>query len=609
MLSLLPLLVLLLPFGGFLSCALLRPTPKQSGVIASSTMGLSFLVALLLFLKLQQLPAGEYIATPSYLWLALGTLNLKISLLFDELSSLLVLIVTGIGGLIHLYSIGYMHDDRTSARYFAHLNLFCFFMLALVMSSSLPLMFFGWEGVGLCSYLLIGHWYEDQEKASAGTKAFIMNRIGDLGFLLGMFFLFRHLGTLEFKALTQLFSQSLALLPEGTLTLTLLLLFAGAIGKSAQIPLATWLPDAMSGPTPVSALIHAATMVTAGVFLLARLSPLYMQSPTAMMTIAIVGGVTALWAASIALAQNDIKKVLAYSTVSQLGLMFVASGVGAFNAAIFHLTTHAFFKALLFLAAGSVIHACLGEQDMRKMGGLKKIIPITFITMLIGALTLAGIPLLSGFFSKDEILLAAYTSPLSSTLLVALIILTSILTALYSGRLIAMAFLGKMRLDDRIVSKLHESPKIMTIPLVTLSILSIFGGALAHHSAPINYTLMIVSAVIALVGFWIGVKVLPNFKLPSTLRKTLENAYYLDRSYYKLIVNPYRRLSEVLANFLDQKLFYDFLILLSRLIYTLPLGSKSKRLFASGNLNSYLLIFALSFLTILLTTFFMNFKI
>ncbi|MFQ6038957.1 MAG: NADH-quinone oxidoreductase subunit L, partial [Candidatus Aminicenantales bacterium] len=405
-------------------------------------------------------------------WIQAGSFRADLSLQFDPLSAVMALVVTGVGFLIHVYSVGYMAKDWGYTRYFTYLNLFTFAMLILVMSSNIVLMFVGWEGVGLCSYLLIGFWFEKPSAASAGKKAFLVNRIGDAAFLLGIFFIFIHIGSGEFRAINEAIgggavSASLA-------TLIAILLFVGATGKSAQIPLYVWLPDAMEGPTPVSALIHAATMVTAGVYMVTRMNALYALSGTAAQIVAIVGALTAVYAATMALTQNDIKRVLAYSTISQIGYMFIGCGVGAYAAGMFHLYTHAFFKSLLFLAAGSVMHALSGELDMRKMGGLKKYLPLTYPTFLVGAIAIAGIPFLSGFFSKDAILTHAFAS--GQYFVWALGVFGAVLTAFYMFRLIFLTFHGEERIEPEAKKHLHESPRVMTIPLVLLAFFSAVAG-------------------------------------------------------------------------------------------------------------------------------------
>ncbi|MFA9407949.1 MAG: NADH-quinone oxidoreductase subunit L [Candidatus Dadabacteria bacterium] len=448
-----------------------------SGIIASGAVLLSALLSTYFFVQLLSLePSQRQIIQELFVWIPSGDFTVSFELMFDTLSSVMALVITWIGFLIHIYSIGYMHHDKGFAKYFTYLNIFVFFMLILVLGNNFPLMFVGWEGVGLASFLLIGFWYQDTEKAYAGRKAFVVNRIGDFGFILGIFFIFFIFGSVNYqdvfgKALDPAFMSAV---PAVTITAIGLLLFVGAVGKSAQFPLFVWLPDAMAGPTPVSALIHAATMVTAGAYMMARCNVFYSQSPTAQMVVVSIAAFTAILAATIAITQNDIKKVLAYSTVSQLGYMFMAIGVGAYAAGLFHLVTHAFFKALLFLGSGSVIHAMSDEQDIRKMGGLRKKIPITAITFLIGTLAIAGVPFLSGFFSKDEILAALYDRGYTIHWIIALI--TVVLTALYMLRLYLLTFEGKSRVPESIKRYVHESPYSMTIPLMILAVLSILGG-------------------------------------------------------------------------------------------------------------------------------------
>ncbi|MCP4705849.1 MAG: NADH-quinone oxidoreductase subunit L, partial [candidate division Zixibacteria bacterium] len=457
--------------------------------VACSAVGLSFLWGANLFFELIALPAdARVIEEILFVWIPSGQFNVNIGFLLDPLSIVMILVVTGVGFLIHIYSIGYMHDDPGFARYFTYLNLFIFSMLILVLSNNYLLMFVGWEGVGLCSYLLIGFWFEKKSATDAGKKAFIVNRIGDFGFLLGLFIIFWQVGSLDFITVFEKAPAAFAV--GGTLiTAATLLLFLGATGKSAQIPLFVWLPDAMEGPTPVSALIHAATMVTAGVYMIARSNVLYMMAPTTLAVVAIVGMATAFFAGTIALAQNDIKKVLAYSTVSQLGYMFVACGVAAFTAGIFHLMTHAFFKALLFLGSGSIIHAMSGQQDMRYMGGLKKHMPTTYWTFIVATLAIAGIPLFSGFFSKDEILWKAFSSQYGSTWLWVFGVLAAAMTAFYMFRLVYLTFFGKERMDSHTKEHLHESPRVMTIPLMFLAVLSVIGGyvGIPHVLGGVNY--------------------------------------------------------------------------------------------------------------------------
>ena len=451
-------LIPLLPFAGFVvNSTMGKRLPKSvSGGLASLVMLASFAIAATLVWQLASLAPGDRLITQTiYRWMSSGEFTLDVTLLVDPLSAVMLLVVTGIGSLIHIYSTAYMHDEVDSefARYFSYLNLFASFMLVLVLGSSLPVLFVGWEGVGLCSYLLIGFWFKKKSANDAGKKAFVVNRIGDYAFLLGMFALFAMFGTLEMRGIASAVAAQPAEATFGLLSITTLLLFIGATGKSAQLPLYVWLPDAMEGPTPVSALIHAATMVTAGVYMIGRNAVLFSHTPETLLIVAVVGAATALMAGTIGLVQNDIKRVLAYSTVSQLGLMFLAMGVGAFGAGIFHLYTHAFFKALLFLGSGAVIHALHGEQDIRNMGGLKKYLPLTYWTFVIGSLALAGFPLLSGFFSKDELLFETFAE--GHTILWAMGAFTSLLTAIYMGRLVFLTFHGERRHDAPAAADAH----------------------------------------------------------------------------------------------------------------------------------------------------------
>jgi NADH-quinone oxidoreductase subunit L len=484
---LLPFAILILPLAGFVVLALfgewIKRDKEDGGAawLACGTVITSFLLAVWTAARLFAQPAdaeGLRLAQPAlgFDWIDAGGFTVPVRLLVDPLSCVMMLVVSGIGSLIHVYSVGYMAHDEDKVRFFSYLNLFTFFMLLLVLGGSLPLLFVGWEGVGLCSYLLIGFWYRKDSASAAGLKAFVVNRVGDAGLILGMIFLLHAFGTLDLVELAEAARRlpHEALWQWGPATVAGLLLFVGATGKSAQIPLHVWLPDAMEGPTPVSALIHAATMVTAGVYMVARLGPLYAASETALAVVAVVGTVTALMAGTIAVVQDDIKRVLAYSTVSQLGFMFLAAGVGAFGIAVFHLYTHAFFKALLFLGSGSVIHAMSGEQDMKKMGGLRTRIPWTFWTFLVGTLAIAGIPLLSGFYSKDEILASALLE--GHTLLFAVALFTALLTAAYMGRLLFLTFFGSFRGSHEQEHHLHESPWTMIGPLVILAIGSVVAG-------------------------------------------------------------------------------------------------------------------------------------
>jgi NADH-quinone oxidoreductase subunit L len=531
----------------------------------------------------------EYTAITSNVWHWIdgGSIQIEVALVLDHLSSLMTLVILGVGTLIHLYSVGYMKGDPGYAKFFAYLNLFVAMMLMLVLSSSLLGLFVGWEGVGLCSYLLIGFWYEKGWPAEAGQKAFVVNRIGDAFFLVGSFILVSLFGTLDMQSIGA-GVQGLMETHPGMLSLAALCLFGGACGKSAQLPLFTWLPDAMAGPTPVSALIHAATMVTSGIYLIVRLNPLFAASPNVMYLIAAVGVATAFIAGSTALVQRDLKKVLAYSTVSQLGYMFLALGCGAWTAAIFHLVTHAFFKGLLFLGAGSVIHGMHDEQDMHRMGGLRKYMPRTFLTFTAGAAALSGLPLLSGYFSKDEILFFTFAQGGGYWVLWALGIVTAAMTAYYSWRMVALTFFGEERFDKSHVHP-HESPAIMTIPLIILALLSIFGGALnlphvqtlhhwlepvtetgtailaaagasAHPNTTLEVLLLVFGALIALVFAHLGFHGHRHglagderlqVKRPAAVR-LLGDAWSIDRAYSTWIVGPLKLLAFLIAVVVDQ---------------------------------------------------------
>ncbi len=570
------LLIPLLPFVGFLLNAGLgrRIGKGAAGAVACAAMAGSFAVSLTAVRGLLALePEARVITQPFFSWITSGDFSVPFALRLDPLASVMILIVSGIGLLIHIYSTAYMHEESHSefARYFSYLNLFAAFMLVLVLGSNFLVMFVGWEGVGLCSYLLIGFWYQKQSATDAGKKAFIVNRIGDVAFVLGVLLIVVRFGTLDFQEI----AQSVApLAPEttfGTISVITLLLFIGATGKSAQIPLFVWLPDAMEGPTPVSALIHAATMVTAGVYMIGRNALLFSHAPQTLTIVAIVGAATALMAGSIALVQNDIKRVLAYSTVSQLGYMFLAMGVGAYGAGIFHLYTHAFFKALLFLGSGAVIHALAGEQDLRRMGGLKNDLPITYWTFLIGSLAIAGVPGLAGFFSKDEILFRTFVG--GHTLLWTIGVLTSLLTAIYMFRLVFLAFFGEKHHheghgehDGGHGPHLHDAPPAMAIALIVLAIGSVVAGyaslggrferflepsfALraeeAGAGAGIETTLMAVSSIVAVAGIGLAVyfflktreaadRVARQF---AGLHRVLEHKYYVDEIYDAAVVQP-----------------------------------------------------------------------
>jgi NADH-quinone oxidoreductase subunit L len=579
-------LPILLPLSGALVNGLFgrRLGRRAAGLLACATVGLAFVVAGTIYWGLALVSPELRVTSASnvlFSWITLGDFEIKASLLIDPLSSVMTLVVTGVGFLIHVYSIGYMAGDERYSRYFAFLNLFVASMLILVLADNFLVMYVGWELVGLCSYLLIGFWFERPAAADAGKKAFIVNRVGDFGFALGVLLVFSTFGSLEFA---QVFpAVQTARFGGAPISAIAALLFLGAVGKSAQIPLHVWLPDAMEGPTPVSALIHAATMVTAGVYMIARTHPIYQAAPAVALLVIIIGAATAFFAATIALAQNDIKRVLAYSTISQLGYMFVGVGVGAYVSGIFHLATHAFFKALLFLAAGSVIHALSGEQDIRKMGDLGGKIKVTAWTFTIGAATLAGFPLTSGFFSKDEILAAAFAH---SPLLWGVGLLTAFLTAIYAFRLVFIVFAGESRLEPQAAEQLHESPRVMTWPLVGLALLALAGGlinlprilgggaglaafmepsffpagggeALSHSR---ELTLMGVSAVVALLGLTLAYYLyVVNPQAPQALSRRfgfvydlLLNKYYVDEIYMQFVVTPLRELALFLAAIVDQ---------------------------------------------------------
>jgi len=506
----LPVLALipLLPFAGFLVNATLgRRLPKSvSGGLASLVMLASFVISALSVVQLTRLPVEERaIQELLYTWIASGDLKIDVTFRVDTLSAVMILVVTGIGSLIHIYSTAYMHDESDSefARYFSYLNLFASFMLVLVLGANFPLMFVGWEGVGLCSYLLIGFWFKKKSANDAGKKAFVVNRIGDYAFILGMLALFAKFGTLDFQEIASAVATLPAEMTFGVLSITTLLLFIGATGKSAQIPLYTWLPDAMEGPTPVSALIHAATMVTAGVYMIGRNAVLFEHAPQTMMIVAVIGAATALMAGTIGLVQNDIKRVLAYSTVSQLGYMFLAMGVGAFGAGIFHLYTHAFFKALLFLGSVAVIHALHGEQDIRNMGGLKKELPITFWTFVIGAVAIAGIPPLAGFFSKDEILFETFVE--GHRILWVVGALTALLTATYMFRLVFLTFWGERRHDAPAVHDSHGPAAVDSHGHAPAPSHGHGSGSHLHDAPPAMALALIVLAIGSVAAGWIGI--------------------------------------------------------------------------------------------------------
>jgi len=606
-------LIPLFPALGFIinACFGRRTSKTVVAWVACLALFFSFLTAVAIFYQFLELPAAARVFERDiYTWISSGEFKVPIGFRIDALSVIMCLVVTGVGFLIHVYSVGYMHDDPGFKRFFMYLNLFVFMMLLLVTGNNLLMMFVGWEGVGLCSYLLIGFWYEKDSAANAGKKAFIVNRVGDFGFLAGIFLLFVSLGaqgiwTLKFAEL-----ETHAHLLNGTLaTIITLLFFVGAMGKSAQIPLYVWLPDAMEGPTPVSSLIHAATMVTAGVYMIARLNYLFSMAPDTMFVVALVGVLTAFFAASIGFAQYDIKKILAYSTISQLGFMFVAVGVGAYAAGVFHLMTHAFFKGLLFLGAGSVMHAMSGELDIRKMGGLRKKTPVTYWTFFIACLAISGIPGFSGFFSKDEILWKAFSSSQGHMLLWLLAAVTAGMTAFYMFRLFFGIFHGECRADAEVKHHIHESPKVMTVPLMILAVLSLVGGyvgiptvlggenlieeflapvfghAVSHsaaiasgggasfslisqawasaaagaHETSLEMTLMAASVLIALIGITLAyIFYLKNQELPRRFTTTfarlyhvVHNKYFVDEFYEFLFVRGTLRIGAFLLKVVD----------------------------------------------------------
>jgi NADH-quinone oxidoreductase subunit L len=541
---------------------------------ASLAVFASLALSLAAFIRLAQPGQGASGLVKTLLtWISSGLFSTSISFRLDELSAVMALVVTGIGFLIHVYSAGYMADDKGHSRYFAFLNLFTFFMLVLVMASDIVLMFVGWEGVGLCSYLLIGFWFDRPAASKAGMKAFVINRIGDAGFILAILFLLTAVGNADIAAINA--APGAGLLSPALVTLIAILLFVGATGKSAQIPLYVWLPDAMEGPTPVSALIHAATMVTAGVYMVCRFSGLFAASAAASSVVAWVGAITAVFAATMALVQNDIKRVLAYSTISQIGYMFIGCGVGAYAAGMFHLVTHAFFKSLLFLAAGSVIHALGGEQDMRRMGGLKKRLPVTFPVFLVGALAISGVPFLSGFFSKDAILTSAFAG--GRYALYALGLAGAVLTAFYMFRLIYLTFYGESRGSLSTGQHVHESPPAMTVPLVILAVFSalagfmglpaffgeradvlgrflegVFGGAPHRLTSSTEAVLVLAATISALLGIGLAfvfyrrspqIPVSLARRFPGLYRLLL-GKYYVDEAYDAALVRPLVRGAE-----------------------------------------------------------------
>ncbi|MEE2900777.1 MAG: NADH-quinone oxidoreductase subunit L [Myxococcota bacterium] len=642
-------LIPLFPLLGAATLGLIgrRLDHEKVNLIALSAVFASFIVCCLATYKVAV--SGSALQQELYTWISVGRYEVDLTFGFDALTATLMLVVTGVGFLIHLYSTGYMHDEEQYSKYFAYLNLFICAMSILVLGRSLPIMFIGWEGVGLASYLLIGFWYTDESKASAGKKAFIVNRVGDFGFLIGIFALFSLFGTADFVQLKSLVAGAgdvdavlksgvfVDWTVRGVLTFAALSLFIGACGKSAQLPLYVWLPDAMAGPTPVSALIHAATMVTAGVYMLARMSFLFQPEliPTAMQTIALVGGLTAVFAATMGLVQNDIKKVLAYSTVSQLGYMFLAAGVGAHIAAMFHVVTHAFFKACLFLGSGAVIHALHGEQDMRKMGGLKTMLPVVYGTFGVSTLAIAGIPPFAGFFSKDAIIAHAFFASkdlgflASSGLLGILGVLGALLTAFYMARLVALTFFGSLRQKnpEEVEFNLHKPGMEMKVPLLILGGLACLSGfmnlphvfhlgsfldnwlgatvqsAELHASAAVEFGLMGGSIAIAAASLWFGYKTYyngPSEKMNklatqgagATAHRVLYNKWYVDELYQIIIVTPLHALGNLAARVVDAIFIDGLFVKLLPSIFVRGSG-RALRTLQTGNVQMYATLFVL----------------
>jgi NADH-quinone oxidoreductase subunit L len=617
-------LILLFPLAGVLINAFLGRwlNRRLVAAIASLAVGASFVVALLLFFAMLGLPAeteaggnGREQVFHLFTWIVAGNFKAEAAILLDQLSILMVLVVTGVSTLLHIYSAAYMKGEEYYNRYFTWLNLFVLMMLILVLGDNFLVMFVGWEGVGLCSYLLIGYWFEKKSAADAGKKAFIVNRVGDFGFALGIMLIFATFGSLAFQ---DVLPAASTILP-GTATAIALLLFLGATGKSAQIPLYVWLPDAMEGPTPVSALIHAATMVTAGVYMVARCYTIFEASPSALTWVLWIGVITAFFAATMALLQKDFKRILAYSTISQLGYMFVGMGAGAYAAGMFHLTTHAFFKALLFLCAGSVMHALSGELDIFKMGGLRRKMPWTFATLLVGVLALSGVPFFAGFFSKDEILLATYQSGALFPWILGTI--TAALTAFYAFRLLFVAFYGKPRTDKRTERQIHKSSPVMLVPMVILAVLSVLGGYIglpsflgvgnavdeflhpvfagATHTPPaenvtVDILLLGISVLAVAIGFvaayWIYIR---NWGLGARLTSSAQwlydivyNKYYVDEAYTEVIVKPLRMLADFLVDAVEERGIDRAVNGLAQLI---GLGGEGLRRLQTGLVRNYAL--------------------
>jgi len=620
-------LIPLFPLIGFLINGLFwKRMPKNlAGVIGCVAILASFVISLGIFFEVKDPSFQGPVIVHLFDFIQSGKLYIPFSFQVDALSALFLLIITGVGFLIHVYSTSYMHHDEGMVKYFAYLNLFVFSMLLLVLGANYLIMFIGWEGVGLCSYLLIGFWFKNKDYTNAAKKAFVMNRIGDLGFLVGMLLILFTYGTLSYQEFFGQLHSNAIVMPTSTFNLIAICLFVGATGKSAQIPLYTWLPDAMAGPTPVSALIHAATMVTAGIYMIARSNVLYDLAPLALHIVAIIGLATALFAATIAIKQNDIKKVLAYSTVSQLGFMFLALGVGAYTTAVFHVMTHAFFKALLFLGSGSVIHAMDGEQDIRKMGGLGKKMRITQITFLIGCLAISGIPGFSGFFSKDEILARAFGH---DPVLYYLAAIAAMMTAFYMFRLYFLTFQGKFRGTEEQEHHLHESPWLMTLPLIVLAILAIVGGyvglpevmsehnQIAEYLSPVvtNFGLHPLAAGTEwmLMGVSVGLSVLmiivayvvnrkPNFAPNTGIGKVVENKWYVDEIYDAVIIRPMEAFSRFLDRFAERRGIDGIVNGVGK---TVRWSSDRMRLLQSGQVGFYIFVMVLGMIVLFALSFF-----
>jgi NADH-quinone oxidoreductase subunit L len=623
-------LIPLLPFAAFIVIGLAGHWIRERAHwVAVPAVGVSFLLSVSTFFDVAN---GDPVRVTLYSWISSGTFNVEIGLYIDRLTAAMLLLVTIVSGLVHVYTIGYMDGEPGYARFFGYIALFTFSMLMLVMADNFLQLYVFWEAVGLCSYLLIGHWYDRKTACDAATKAFVVNRVGDFGFGLGVMLIFAVFGTLQYE---QVFGQAASYVGHtinvlkpvggewqvGVLTVICLLLFAGAVGKSAQVPLHVWLPDAMEGPTPISALIHAATMVTAGVFMVARLAPLYNLSPAAMDVVAVTGGLTAIFAATIALTQHDIKRVVAYSTVSQLGYMMMACGLGAYTAGMYHLLTHGAFKALLFLCCGSVIIALHHEQDMRRMGGLKDKLPVTYWTMVIGSLALAGFPLTAGFFSKDEILIGAFSAGALGKALTAIGLVTAFLTAFYSFRLVFVAFHGESRIDPHHAGHVHEPSKTMTVPLLALAALSVVTGYLgipgfiapvlpgpagfeAHHGGPVAWlimgsaTLMGIAGILAAYVVYVRSPGLPD-RLAERWRRPYDlsfNKWYVDELYDKWFVRPTVDLASLLWNRMDVAAIDKAV---NGVADAVALWGRSLRQIQSGEVQHYALAMALGAVVIL----------